>query len=364
MSKKVLVAPLNWGLGHASRCIPIISALLNAGFEVMVAADGKIKALLQEEFPKLTFIQLKGYRLTYSKTLPAWFKIFLQFPQILSRIIIEHRALKKIIVGYKIDIVISDNRFGLWNKNICSVYITHQLMIKCPGALKIFEPVIHSIHAWIIEKYTWCWIPDYEGSSNLSGELSHKYSSPPNGKFIGPLSRFTKNQQANNSFIYDLCIIISGPEPLRTEFETIVLSQLHAYDGKVILILGRPGEKQDTITGHIRIVSHLGSERLSKVISDSRFVVCRAGYSSIMDLFALGKDALLVPTHGQTEQEYLGRFLSSKKIFSACSQSEFNLNSCKPKAGFSIKNLAMSGGNTALSEAIKNLTDSANNIRA
>ncbi len=358
-SKRVLVAPLDWGLGHATRCIPIIRELLKNGNEVLIAADDKCEDLLHEEFSALKFIYLKGYHLSYSSFIPAWLKIFFQVPKIIFRIILEHEQLKKIIRENKIDVVISDSRFGLWNKNVCSVYITHQLMIKCPDGFKIYEPLLHTLHERIIKKFDHCWIPDYAGAENLSGDLSHKFLLPWNGAFINPLSRFFK-KESSQRFEYDVCIIISGLEPSRGVFEQIVLSQVKSFSGKAILILGKPAHKRDEIIHeNVRIVSHLNSEALEKVILASKLVVCRSGYSSVMDLVALGKDAVLVPTPGQTEQEYLAQHLTSKKIFASEVQSKFNLNAMtKRDERFSVKNIFFTGDDfSQLSKIIRNLKD-------
>lgn len=356
--KKILVAPLDWGLGHATRSIPVVRELLEAGHEVMIAADGRMEHLLREEFPDMQFIFLKGYGLSYSSALPAWLKIILQLPKIIFRMQAEYSQLRKIIREHKIDVVISDGRFGLWNKNVCSVYMTHQVMIKCPRGLGVFEPLLYYFHSLVIKKYNYCWIPDYRGDVNISGDLSHKYPLPKNALFIDPLSRYTPSSEEIN-FEYDLCIVISGPEPSRSIFEKIVLSELATYTGKAILIEGRPGRKHDERKGDHRIVSHLPSDALKKAIVSSRLVVCRSGYSSIMDLIALKKDALLIPTPGQTEQEYLAEYLTSHKIFKSVSQSEFSLAAVEMNEGYSVSNLkAASDGGNYLAVAIMKLRDS------
>lgn len=322
--KKVLIAPLDWGLGHATRCIPVIRELLKSGHEVVIAADGSIKLLLQEEFPQLRFVHLSGYGLAYSSWMPAWLKILFLVPQIIMAAFGEHRWLKKTIRMLRPDVVISDNRFGLWNKSVCTVYITHQVMIKCPAWLKIFEPVLYFIHRAIIRRYNFCWIPDYPGTSNLSGDLSHRYPLPANAAFISPLSRFAHTNE-NPPVEYDACIILSGPEPARSAFEKIIRKQLQSYSGRTVFVLGKPGSGGDVIAGHSRIASHMPAADLLKIIRASRLVICRSGYSSVMDLHALRKQAVLIPTPGQTEQEYLAGYLSSQKIFRTSSQSRFNI---------------------------------------
>ncbi|MEO8086859.1 MAG: glycosyltransferase [Bacteroidota bacterium] len=347
MRKKILVAPLDWGLGHATRCIPVIRELLASGHEVLIGGEGSVAFLLQEEFPQLKTIPLRGYRLRYSRVVPAWLITIFKLPKIIFRMWAEHSQLKKIITANNIDVVISDNRFGLWNKKICSVYITHQVMIKCPRGLKLFEPLVYSLHKWVIKKYDHCWIPDYAGASNISGDLSHQYRILENMTFINPLSRFTFKEEAIKRE-YDLCFIISGPEPSRSDFAKIILSELKGYQGKAIVILGNPGNNRDETCGNTRVVSHLRSNEFEKIITASGLVICRSGYSGIMDLIAMKKDAFLVPTPGQTEQEYLAEYLSSKKIFAWTTQANFKLVNMKAGPGFAVQNM----GNHQLSTSL------------
>ena len=210
---KILVAPLDWGLGHATRCIPIIKYLLEKKCEVVIGADGRPLQLLQKEFSALEFVVMPGYNISYPKDGSMVLKMAIQIPKILTGIKHEHELLKKIIKEKKIDAVISDNRFGLWSGEVPCVFITHQLMVKSPFG----EKIIHQLNKNYISKYSECWVPDHSGENNLSGDLSHKFSLPKNVKFIGALSRFT------NEFIlqkkYDLLIILSGPESQRTVFE-------------------------------------------------------------------------------------------------------------------------------------------------
>ena len=357
-SRKILVAPLDWGLGHATRCIPVIHALLNEGHEVVIASGGRVEQLLRKEFPRLHFVYLKGYGLTYSFWLPAWLKILFQLPKVFFRMYAEHAALKKIIRSEKIDVVISDSRFGLWNKNICSVYMTHQVMIKCPRGLKIFEPLLVRLHRLLIGQYDHCWIPDYSGANNISGDLAHKYPLPPNARYVHPLSRYV-HKPRKEKCDYDLCVVLSGPEPSRSDFEKICLEALQNYSGKSVLVQGNPEKKTDEQKGSVRIVSHLPAKALEELILSSKTVICRSGYSSIMDLVALQKNSLLVPTPGQTEQEYLAQYLSSQKVFKSVRQSEFSIEASRDLSGYSVQPLSSRHDDgLALHHAIRALRDS------
>jgi uncharacterized protein (TIGR00661 family) len=321
--KRILICPLDWGLGHATRCIPIIRMLLLNNADVIIAGDGASADLLKIEFPQLQFIPLKGYRIRYSEKGNMALKMLVSTPKIIFRIIQEHIQLKKIIQQNHIDIVISDNRYGLWNKNIKSIFITHQLMIKSP----FLEYQLYLLVLYFVRKYDVCWIPDLNDSeNNLSGDLSHKYKLPSNALFVGPLSRFN-NTKEEVKFQYDVLAIVSGPEPQRSIFEAILISQLKQIKLKSFVVCGKPHELYcERIIDNVNIVSHLKSDALQEVIEQSKFIISRSGYSTIMDLAILGKKAFFVPTPGQTEQKYLAERLTKMNIFYSQKQDSFNIS--------------------------------------
>jgi uncharacterized protein (TIGR00661 family) len=328
---RILIAPLDWGLGHATRCIPVISALIKQHYTVFVAAEGQIKILLQKEFPRLHFIELRGYRVKYSRY-AFWMpvKMILQLPKIMHRIYSENRWLKKVIKQYDINAVISDNRMGLYHKKIPSVYITHQLNIKTGNSFT--ENLTQKIHYHFINKFKACWVPDIEGIVNLAGELSHPATLPKVPvAYLGSLSRFEKAAVENQ---YDLCIILSGPEPQRTVFEKIILADVDKMQEKVCLVRGLPLETKvpELNNTSIEIKNHLPADELSKIIQQSKIIISRCGYSTIMDLVKLQTKAILVPTPGQTEQEYLGKYLQEQKIFYSIGQKNFSLSEAIKKA--------------------------------
>ena len=304
-----------------TRCIPVIRLLLHKNAEVIIAGDGPSYELLKKEFPQLTFIVLKGYNITYPKQGSMVLKMMLAAPKIILGIYKEHQALKKIIALHKIDIVLSDNRYGLWNKGIKSVFITHQLMIKTPFA----EQLLHQIVLFFIKKYTECWIPDVNGENNLSGDLSHKYPLSSNTFFVGILSRFNKDENCIEHQ-YDVLAIVSGPEPQRSVFEKQLFEQLKQSKLKTVIVCGKPqlNKKIETID-NVTVISHLDSDELQKIILQSNIIIARSGYSSIMDLATLGKKAIFIPTPGQTEQEYLADRLMKTNIVFSQTQTAFNL---------------------------------------
>jgi UDP:flavonoid glycosyltransferase YjiC (YdhE family) len=323
--KKVLIAPLDWGLGHATRCIPLIHELNHLGCEVLLGASGQQAKLLQREFSDLPVVPVPDYGIKYSsqKTGFGW-KMVAQLPRIRKAIHRERRWLKNLLVHYPLHAVISDNRFGLHHPEIKSVIMTHQLRIRSPFN-PFSENLLQKTNYHFIKKFDQCWVVDFEGEDNLAGRLSHPDKMPPVPvRYIGALSRF--HYQKNVETKYDLLVLISGPEPQRGHFETLILEQIRGLPIRALVVSGEPGNLYDrTISPTIRQVNHLDSNSLNEVLLQSKLVICRSGYTSVMDMVKLRKKAILVPTPGQTEQEYLAKRLMEKKHFLAISQDELQL---------------------------------------
>jgi len=329
--KRILVAPLNWGLGHATRCIPVINALLEHNFQVIISANGRSFYLLKEEFPELEFVKIKGVNIKYPRFLPMSISLFLQIPKILFSIFSENHSLKEIVEKHKIDGVISDNRFGLFHKKVKSVFITHQLEIQSP----FLKNLIQKINYFFINKFSICWVMDDE-KLNFAGELSKPKKFPNNYKYIGPHSRLEFTEKVKK---YKLCFILSGPEPQRTSFEKIVMKSIKERKERVVIILGKTEEKNIITKSNLTIISSSNSSEINKYILESEIIISRSGYTTIMDLQKLQAQAIFVPTPGQTEQEYLAKYLEKKKICFYQKQKEFNLkeaiNISKKYSGFS-----------------------------
>ena len=123
-----------------------------------------------------------------------------------------------------------------------------------------------------------------------------------------------------------LLVLLSGPEPQRTSFEQLIIQQLNPLPLTSVLVRGTPGEGPETESkGNLHIFSHLLGEQLLQLMIRAKIVVCRSGYSTIMDLVTVGKKAILVPTPGQTEQEYLANYLLKKKIYFSMAQDQFDI---------------------------------------
>jgi hypothetical protein len=299
---RILVAPLDWGLGHASRCVPIIRALLEHGAMPVVGADKGPLALLREEFPQLDHVRIPGMEVRYAKGRSQAWAMAKQFPAMLRQVRKEHVLFEKIRHEFRLDAVISDQRFGMRSAGLPSVLVTHQLFPFAPFA-QGFARRINRRH---IDRFDLCWVPDHEEAPGLSGALSHEVNMPANARFIGPLSRFAGERSAADGPKYRVVAVISGPEPQRSLLEKTVRFQLKKIEGSHLVISGKPGS-DDVREGNIRTVGHLNADKLYSAIKNAALIIGRTGYSTLMDLDAIGRGALLVPTPGQAEQEYLGR---------------------------------------------------------
>lgn len=334
--KKILVAPLNWGLGHATRCIPIINGLIDNGFEPVIASDGVALELLKKEFPKLISFELPSYDIQYAVNGKNFkWKMFIQIPKIISAVRKEQKIVAKIISAYHFDGIISDNRLGVYSNELPSVFITHQLNVLT-GSTSWLTTKLHKRY---IQKFNECWVPDVENSPNLSGKLGHPSESIKNVKYIGPLSRLSKK---TTQTVYDLMVLLSGPEPQRTILEDKIISELKNYEGNVVFIKGVV-QKEQTIEqiGNITYYNFMESHEIETAFNESNFILCRSGYTTVMDLAKLNKKAFFIPTPGQYEQEYLANKFKKEGIIPSCKQENFKiekLNKIDLYKGFSSNN--------------------------
>ncbi|AOW21178.1 glycosyltransferase [Urechidicola croceus] len=307
-NKNILVSPLNWGLGHASRCIPIINELIKSKFNPIIASDGDALSLLQKEFPKLESIELPSYNINYPKNgnLLKW-KLILDLPSVLKVIKKEKKIVDQLVESKKLIGIISDNRFGIRSSKVPSVFITHQLNVLS-GSTTFLTSKLHQKY---INKFDECWIPDIDSDKNYAGVLSRS-KKIKNPKFIGLLSRFRKEELVLK---YDLLVLLSGVEPLRSQLEKRIISELKNYSGKVLFIKGKIENKQTKeIIKNITFYNYLLTDELQKAINQSELIIARSGYSTIMDLAVLGKKVYFIPTTGQYEQEYLAKHLKRLSI--------------------------------------------------
>ena len=315
--KRILVAPLDWGLGHASRCVPIAKNLKKEGCEVVFAASGRPLELLIQEFPKNDFIKLEGYNISYPKNGQMALSMLSQLFKIWKGIRQEHNQLQQIIDDYNIDAVISDNRYGLYSQKAPCVFVTHQLQIQSP----IFSESLQKINFKYIQKFDECWVPD-DRNHSLSGQLSTANNSPFKCQYIGALSRFESLEKTED---LDVLAIVSGPEPQRSMFEELLKKQLIASKLKAVLVLGKTEENKEEEIGNLKVVSHLNAKSLNQQMANANVVISRSGYSTVMDIAKLHKKAIFVPTPGQTEQLYLAKYFYDKNMAFATHQHELDI---------------------------------------
>lgn len=304
---KILVAPLNWGLGHASRCVPLVQRLLDEGHEVILGGDGDSLTLLRKHFPKLRYVYLAPLNLRYGAGKRQVWAMAKAFPQLIRWALQDHAMLKAILREEAIDRVISDNRFGLYNKQTECVYMTHQLHIMLPRGWRWAEPIASRIHARIYAHYNKVWVPDYEEvEKSLAGALSHNFKFQiSNLEYIGPLSRFSQTDKKGS---FDVVAVLSGLEPHRTLLEKEIIARYTGKEERVLVVQGQMSRPNTRIKrGNMTIVPYMSDAELVPALLGASRIIARSGYSTIMDLAALGvmEEAELIPTPGQPEQEYL-----------------------------------------------------------
>lgn len=325
---KILVAPLNWGLGHASRCVPLIHRLLDEGHEVVIGGDGMSFTLLRKHFPKLRYVYLAPLDLHYSRSGNQTWAMLKAIPKLLLWRNKDRLMLKAILQEEHFDQVISDNRPGLYNKQVECIYITHQLQIRLTKTWQWAEATASRIHARMYTRFNKVWIPDYEDiNHSLAGELSHPAKWKQSRKmtavqYIGPLSRFHSPITHKPSPInYDVVAVLSGLEPQRTLLEQELIERYSGKEERVLIVQGLVNHPNTRIKrGNLTIVPSMADAELLPALLSAQHIIARSGYSTIMDLEALGLLSVgnnkplpvhieLIPTPGQPEQEYLAVWL-------------------------------------------------------
>lgn len=325
--RRVLVTPLDWGLGHASRCVPVIRELLRNDCDVLIGGSGDSLMLLKGEFPDLTFIHLPSYAPVYSASSSLVWKMIQQLYKFMKTIEREHRQVGRLVYDERIDLIISDNRYGCWSRVTKSVFITHQVTILLPKSVAWLSGMVNWFNHYQIRNFHECWVPDWK-EKGLAGRLSITERFPV--KYIGPLSRFEKSV-AEPKKTFDVVIILSGPEPQRSIFEEIMLRVFKTTDLVVCLVRGVPGKNAKKV-GNICVVDFLNTKDIQSIILQSDLVISRSGYSSIMDLAVTGGRVIFVPTPGQPEQEYLARYFKENGVAFSIAQNEFDLKEAMEKA--------------------------------
>ena len=319
---RVLVAPLNWGLGHAARCVPLVNRFLAQGDEVVLGGDGESLVLLRKHFPTLQTIRFADLSLSYSAGKSQVGAMLRALPKIVRAAWADHRLLGELLDSELFDLVVSDNRFGLFSRKTRCVYVTHQLHIRLPRRYRRLEPLASRLHGWIGRHYTEVWVPDYdEAERSLSGALGHtekqRYGTV---RYIGPLSRFDGREnpmRPSRIDRFEVVAVLSGLEPQRSMLEEEIVSRYSGKKERVLIVEGKPSKPMLQVTrGNICIVPYIDDAPLMDVLQKAKRIIARSGYSTIMDLATLEllDRAELIATPGQPEQEYLQERLQNFKL--------------------------------------------------
>ena len=326
MQKKVIISALDWGLGHATRMIPIVQYFIANKWKVILASSGEAAALWRQHFTDIEVVDLPAYDFLYSHN-SMLTNVIMQLPKLKNAISKEHKVIEQLVASHKPSLIISDNRYGVYHPDVYSVFVTHQLQILPPSSMSFTKDILRKMHELFIRKFDQVWVPDFEGDNNLSGILSHGFDTGLNVKYIGPLSRFcfAESKGYKVGELPNVLALISGPEPNRTAFETIIIEQFKKYRGSSTILRGKPSENSIEPIDGVEIFNHLPDDKLIEVISKADIIIARSGYSTIMDLFYLKKHAIFVPTPGQTEQEYLAHRFMSENMFLNMQESNFDL---------------------------------------
>ncbi len=324
----ILISPLNWGIGHAARIMTFIRIFQKYNVPFIVAADGKAYYFLKRYLTDNQIVIAPNLIVKYPKKgkyMPL--KILIQMPKFILFILKNKLWLKKIIKKYQVSVIISDNRFGFNHPLVYNIFISHQLNIRVPEKYSFAKKLIDILNCYEIKKYDEVWVPDFSTRA-LSGELSLPVCKKIGiVRYINPLSRFMFYSSIEEIELQcDILLIISGAEPQRTIFQQLLLEQMPT-DKKIVLLSGKPDLSYVYRKKNIKIFSHIDDDvYMAALIKKAKIIIARAGYSTIMDLIALGKTAILVPTPGQTEQEYLARYLQEKQLYISFEQENFSFS--------------------------------------
>jgi len=347
--KKILYAVLNWGLGHGTRSLPVIRQLVKDN-DVIILSTGRTLELLKSEIKNAEFVDHPDYSVKYTKK--GWsllFSLASQIPRILLKLREEHKLTEKLVREMKIDRVVSDNRYGIFSKEIPSYFITHQLRFRLPGKLRFLEILSIVFNKYYFRNYRKIFVPDQEGEENLSGRLSHDVPFMKSLK-IGYCGILADISEKVGEIPSDFLFIISGPEPQRTIFERKILEQSKELEGKIIIVRGITEAKEVTVDGNREIYSSVERDKLSAMIRGAGVIISRPGYSSVMEFVSLKKKAFFIPTPGQTEQEYLAQYYKAKNYFNFTSQDKMDI-------GKDIKNIFEYQGTDLTVNSIESVTN-------
>ncbi len=310
---KVLVSVLDWGLGHASRTSVVVRRLVERGCHVTLAGSGRSLELLSADFPDLPVLYLRSFSPRLSGGRWQWLQIAFQTPGFLFRIWREHIDVERLARQIKPDLIISDNRYGVWSRSCRNLFVTHQFNPHiAPGAPRWAERFVSAVLSLFVRKFDACLVPDV-AIGGLSGELSSPVPKGLVARCVGVLSRMSFVEAVDVGPVEWLGVV-SGPEPQRSAFAAELISRFASLDGRRVVVCADSGRADSVAEGGVEVVGLASAPLLKGLMLGARHIVCRSGYSTIMDLVAIGRldDTVeLVPTPGQAEQEFLAERIKS-----------------------------------------------------
>lgn len=323
---RIFISPLEWGTGHATRLIPIIRSLKKSNNNEIIIGTNKYESLYKNLFPDIEIVNVPKFDIIYRKK--TLLSVIFYLPKFIRFIHEDKKFINEFVIKNKLDIIISDNRYGMYHSDTYNVIITHQLNIILNGLSRLFSFIVRYRIRKYIEKFDECWVPDIGNIKiNLTGSYSyHKVFRNSNIKFVGILSQFDNEKTLPSvGEEINLLVMLSGPENHRTLLENIIIDNLVKYNIEATIVRGVKGKDAPVFIGKITLYDFVYAEKYVELIKKARYIICRAGYTSIMDLVMLNKKALLIPTPDHPEQEFLAKRLSELGYFPYMKQKEFNL---------------------------------------
>ncbi|MCL4376827.1 MAG: hypothetical protein M1409_00390 [Actinobacteria bacterium] len=330
---KILISPLSWGLGHASRIVPIAKEFLRRGHAVTFATSGRALIFLHNEFPQCETIEFKDYPAPFTSTPFFAAKFALYIPAMLKAIQGEKKETDRILSQKKFDLIISDARFGVYSKDIPSFFINHQLRFRAPLFFKPVDLWSEYFHTYFHTNFQRVIIPDNPpGEASLLGSLDVS-NQPATNKIAYYCGILAAAEKIDIREDIDYLITIStpgGPNYL----ENKILKQICSLSGKKTILLARPEEnfEYELFPGTI-VKSYASRKEMNVLMNRSKFIITRGGYTTIMEIAELDKQsAMLIPIPGHTEQQYIARYLRKQKWIYSTNQYKLNLTEDIKKA--------------------------------
>jgi len=321
----VLFAVCSWGLGHAVRDLPLMRRIIKERHQLTVIGKGRSLQFLKKELKSnCSYREIADYSLAYSERNFSVAKFVTRLPIYISEIVQEHSKIERLVKSHPCDRIISDSRFGVYERGIPSFFIFHQLRFIAPKRVKFFEMFTEGFNYLFKDNFDKFLIPDTKEDS-LSGDLSHNllYFKQSKIEYLGPLGDLEKKDLFSD---IDYFISLSGPEPQRSVLEKKIMDQISSLKGRIVVTLGKPEEeKTEYFSDNIQIFSCLNRKKQEEMMNRAKLIITRSGYTTLMELAFLGKKALFIPTPGQTEQIYLADYHMNKKNFYSVSQNKLNL---------------------------------------